>query len=288
MDPVTIGLLLAGGTAVVKAIQTALIKRNVDVSDTYVTGWASRALALPVLAVLVAIMGVPSLDPVFWPLAAGMGVLLSATTLLTARAYEVSEVSKVTPIFAFTPALLLVSSPLILGQVPSIAGAVGVVCIVAGTYFLETGSGLLEPFRRLAEDRGVQLIFLVTVIYGITANIDKIGIDAGSAIFWTFTVHAVLSVLLFPVMVSRSPDWRTHIRGSARGLVLLGLTGGISIALQMSALNYLLVPYVISIKRVSIVLAVLIGALVFDEDIEGRLFGSLLMLAGIVLISVFG
>lgn len=288
MDPVIIGLALAGATAVVKALQTVLIKRNVDVSDSYVTGWASRVFAVPVLAAVVAYTGVPSLDPGFWPLVAVMGVLLSGATLLSARAYELSEVSKVTPIYAFTPALLLVTSPIMVDQVPGPAGIVGVLLIVVGTYFLETGEGLLEPFRRLGRDRGVQLIVVVTVLYAVTSNIDKIGVDASSAVFWTLAVHVVVSVVLFPVMVYRSGDWRGRLRGSGRWLVLLGLTGGVSVAFQMSALEYILVPYVIAIKRFSIVLAVILGAVLFDEDIEGRLLGSLLMVVGVVIISVLG
>lgn len=288
MDPVMIGLALAGMTAVVKAIQTVLIKRNVDVSDSYVTGWSSRVFALPVLVALVAYQGVPSLDPVFWPLIAVMGVLISAATVLSARGYEHSDMSKVTPIYAFTPALLLVTSPIMVDQMPGPAGIVGVLLIVVGTYFLEAGEGLLEPFRRLAEDRGVQLIFLVTVIYSITANIDKIGVDASSAIFWTLIIHMVVSVVLFPVMVSRSGDWSGRLRGSFWWLVGLGLSGGVAIAFQMTALNYILVPYVIAIKRFSIVLAVILGAVLFDEDIKGRLLGSVLMVVGVIIISVLG
>jgi len=288
MEPVTIGLVLAGLTAVVKAVQTVLIKRNVDVSDSYVTGWSSRVFALPVLVALIAYQGVPAIEPIFWPLIAAMGVFISAATVLSARGYEHSDMSKVTPIYAFTPALLLVTSPIMVDQVPGPVGVIGVLLIVVGTYFLEAGDGLLEPFRRLAEDRGVQLIVVVTVIYSITANIDKIGIDASSAIFWTMMVHLVVSVVLFPVMVRRSTDWREHLSRSRWWLTALGLSGGIAIAFQMTALEYILVPYVIAIKRFSIVLAVILGAVLFDEDIQGRLLGALLMVAGVILISVLG
>ena len=56
---------------------------------------------------------------------------------------------------------------------------------------------------------------------------------------------------------------------------------------QMTAIIMAIVPYVISIKRSSIVITVLFGHLFFKErGIKERLMGSILMVLGILFISL--
>ena len=66
---------------------------------------------------------------------------------------------------------------------------------------------------------------------------------------------------------------------------------GLLITLEAIVINYAytlqIVPYVIAFKRMSIVLTVLSGAIVFREsDIGRRLAGAVLMVLGAVLILV--
>ncbi len=57
----------------------------------------------------------------------------------------------------------------------------------------------------------------------------------------------------------------------------------------MSAISIGLVPYVIAIKRTSIVLSVIWGGLFFGErGIRQRLLGAVVMLAGVVCITLWG
>ena len=67
-------------------------------------------------------------------------------------------------------------------------------------------------------------------------------------------------------------------------LTLLGLFTALGLISQMLAINIGLVPYVIAIKRLSIVFGVIVGAVVFKEkDLKLRLCGAIIMLAGVFL-----
>jgi uncharacterized membrane protein len=70
-------------------------------------------------------------------------------------------------------------------------------------------------------------------------------------------------------------------------LILIGLFAALAVSLQMIAISMTLVAYVISIKRVSILLSVLWGALLFGETgLRERLVGTLLMLLGVIAVTL--
>ncbi|MDD1662084.1 MAG: hypothetical protein LUQ49_06445, partial [Methanomicrobiales archaeon] len=64
------------------------------------------------------------------------------------------------------------------------------------------------------------------------------------------------------------------------GLVLVGETVAINLAYTLQ-----IVPYVIAVKRLSILFSVLIGGLIFrEEGIRYRVLGALIMIGGVALI----
>ena len=71
------------------------------------------------------------------------------------------------------------------------------------------------------------------------------------------------------------------------GLTTLTFFGAAALAFNMIAITYMLVVYVISIKRLSTVFSVLWGKLFFKEqNIRERLVGTLIMVAGVLLIAL--
>lgn len=281
-----IGLVLALGAAFSKAVQSVFMKTNAVESDEYVTAWASRFFALPVLLIAIYILGIPELGTLFPIYLLLTSLLLTAASIFLAKAHKISDISLIMPIMAFSPALLLITSPLMVGQIPSKEGIFGVLIVTVGAYYLKSGdaNGLLSPFRKLSEDRGVQFIFLVVVIYSITSNFDKLAVDVSSPVFWALSVNFTTAVFLTPIMAKKS-DWKEDILAFKDKLFFLGSLGGLTVIMQFTALNFTLVPYVISIKRLSIPISVILGIIIFKEK-EGkrRLLGSLVMLVGAVII----
>lgn len=289
MGGIELGLIFAGVTALAKGVQNVFQKRGVIDTDEFVTGWSSRFFALLILIPLVIYQGLPTITLDVILLVIIPGLAITATSVLIARAYRLSDISLVTPVFAFSPALLLLTSPVMIGEMPSPKGIAGVLMISFGAYFLKIDErkNLLEPFKAFLRDRGVQLAFIVILIYSITANIDKIGVEMSSPIFWALSTHLVSSFFLFPLMVEKTDNWISEVKSSWKDLLIIGLLGGVSIAFQMTAVKLTLVSYVIAIKRLSIPLAVVLGYLVFkEENIRGRLFGSLIIVLGAILISI--
>ena len=119
----------------------------------------------------------------------------------------------------------------------------------------------------------------VALLWGITANLDKTGIQASSPLAWIIGLNSVLSVGFLPLVL---PKLKTLKHGKTlRALLPIGLMNALSLLSQMTALQMALVPYVISIKRTSTLMSAVLGFVVFKEKgFKERLLGALVMLAG--------
>ena len=80
-------------------------------------------------------------------------LIKAGSSVLFQRAMQISPVSLTVPYLAFTPALLLVTSYFMLGEVPEASGVAGVVVMTAGAYGLNTAGARGETARRDAPQK---------------------------------------------------------------------------------------------------------------------------------------
>jgi len=200
-------LILALGTALTQALKDACIKRGFGGGlgrggvRWWLAAWAYCLVLCVLLWPMALLQGVPELGEGFWWALAAGAATNAVAILLYFRAIESSDLSLTVPMLAFTPMLLLVTSPLIVGESPGPLGLAGMVAIVAGSWLLNVGAsrqGLLAPFRALFRERGPRLMFLVAVIWSVSANVDKIGVLASSTFFWLAALFTVILAALTP------------------------------------------------------------------------------------------
>lgn len=284
-------VLLSFLTAFFESAKDALGKWRLRQSDEYLVAWAWRFFALPFLLPWLFVTGVPALGKGFWWVLLVSGVLNVVAAVLYMRAIKVSDLSLTAPMVAFTPLFLLLTSPLMVGEFPGPAGALGVGLIVAGSYLLrvrESSRGWFAPFRALMGDRGPRTMLLVALIWSVTANLDKIGLKNSSPLFWAVAINAFIALALSPVVAFRLRGWERPSWSNAFGLAAIGAAGGLGTICQMLAISVALVPEVIALKRTSTILSVFWGHGLFGEKgLRDRLLGASVMFAGVLLI-VFG
>lgn len=285
-----IWLVLAACTAVFESIRDVFSKRGLRSSDEFVTAWSWRFFSLPFLVPLLLIVELPTLGADFWWVLGVDGALNLAAGILYMRAIARSDLSLTVPIIAFTPVFLLLTSPLILGEFPDASGVAGIVLIVAGSYILNLSRrshGWLGPLRALFTEPGPRLMLMVAMIFSVTSNLDKIGVENSSPIVWSVSMTLVLSLGMIPVVAMASRRPLGQIRGGYRPLLFIGLFNALVLVCQMTAIELTLVAYVISIKRTSAVLSVLWGHVFFDEPgLRERAAGAALMVLGVASIAL--
>ena len=128
----------------------------------------------------------------------------------------------------------------------------------------------------------------VAFLWSISSNFDKVGVQNSSPFFWAISSTIYISFFLFPLMAFKSQNNLEVLPKKVMSVLPAGFFTAFTIIFQMNAINLALVPYVISIKRTSVVMSVVFGYLFFKEkDLKQRLTGSFLMIIGVLLISLF-
>ena len=192
---------------------------------------------------------------------------------------------------ALSPVFMIFTSNLILGERLDKFGIIGILVTTIGAYLLHvntTKHGILEPFKAILRERGSLYMIIVAFIYSITSNLGKMAILHSSPLFFAAVYFPVLSVILFPILM-----WKNH--GDVKQLFsqfnifsLIGLVVAFAVITHLLAVSIIEVPYVISVKRTSLLFGIMYGAIWFKEtNIRERLIGGIIMIVGISIITLF-
>jgi drug/metabolite transporter (DMT)-like permease len=207
------------------------------------------------------------------------------------KAIKVSPLSLTLPFLAFTPAFIILTGRLFLGEELNLYGELGIFLIVIGSYCLNLShikSGYFAPLKAIIKEPGSRMMLIVSFIYSLTSVISKLGILHSNPYFFGVTYFTALAMLMFAFapFIQKSTEWGL-LKSPVKGL-LLGFTHGLMIFSHVLAISQVQVAYMISIKRTSLLFAVLYGAWWFKEEKIGeRFFGTLIMIGGVFLIGFF-
>ncbi|OGX33743.1 MAG: hypothetical protein A3C36_00565, partial [Omnitrophica WOR_2 bacterium RIFCSPHIGHO2_02_FULL_52_10] len=215
-------------------------------------------------------------------------ILVFAWTLYF-KAIQSSDLSITMPMLAFTPLFLLITSPLMLGEFPGLLGIAGILLIVGGSYvmhFQRRQGGYLEPFKQLIRIRGPRYMLLVALLFSIGSNVDKIGVLNSSSLMWITLLNTGVAAALTVIMMWRVRDLKDKLRSVWPVLAVMGLCNAVALVCQMTAITMTLVPYLIAVKRTSVVMSSVFGFMLFKErGMRERLIGVLLMVLGVFLLT---
>ena len=288
-----LGFLLAFFVAVAKAVKNITTKIATTETDEYVTGWSFRAVSALLLVPAAVLFNSTKLnfELIFWGPLVINAFAVAAITIIRTRAFRLTDVSIISPLFALTPVAVAIPAWFLLNQIPSVVGLTGLLIVVVGTYLLyfdTSHTDLFEPLQRLRSDRGVQYAALSILIVAAIPSLDTIGIRASSPLLWTASKSGVTAVILLPILGYVRTDvskTAAQISESLGTLLLIGISTSVIALIQAYAYLFIDVSYVQAIKQVSIVISVLYGVTWLDEpNTRYRLIGSILIFLGVAAI----
>jgi drug/metabolite transporter (DMT)-like permease len=284
-------LLFAFASAFTNAVADALCKKATETNELWTVTWVRLGYSIPFLVPLLLFIDIPPLDQIFWITTGILVPLEIAATLLYIKAIQISPLSLTIPFLAFTPLFLLIIPGLMLGEQLSAIGIAGVILVAIGAYLLHIHlgkKGLVEPLRAIAREKGSILMLAAAAIYSLTSTLGKVAIQHSSPMFVGIFYFPFLGLLFLPVAARRSNRGLRLITTSNMKLcAFIGLSTALMSIFHYLAISQANVAYMISVKRSSMIFTTLFGWLFFGErNIGERLFGSVVMLVGVVLISV--
>ncbi len=269
----------------------ASIKKMLAKVDHHILASGIFIFCSALLLVLAAVEGFPEINPAFYYAVAGSMATNFSAAFLYYSALKKTDLSLAIPMISFTPVFLVFTSFFMLGEFPSTYGIIGIVLIVAGSYTKNLKENIghpLEPFREIFRNRGVFYMLLVALLYSISSNFDKIAVINSSPYFASSIVTMLIGSLFLAVSLFRSKNLRETYRNNAHRFALGGSLLAMSVVLINTAYTMQIVPYVISLTRLSILLSVFYGGFAFRErDLAKRAMAAVLMIIGIFLLMVF-
>jgi len=305
-------ILLSLLGAVTNASYFIIIKRYITTLDPKVlTGFGFTCGGLLLLA-FSAIRGFPDIGQDFYSAVVITAILNIISLSLIFKALSSSDLSLSIPMLSFTPVILIGTSYLLLHEVPSVSGVAGICIIVIGSYVLNISSAdehLLDPVKSMLRNRGSWYMLIVAFLFAVSINFDKIAMLNSDPFFgmaltvlaigMAFVLMSAYSLIsgrnsslqkavdcAYPEPVTQSPAF------PQREYLALAILIGAFVSIEAASINVAytlqIVPYVIAIKRLSIMFVVLYGTLVFSEQETGkRLMGAALMVTGAIVIVLF-
>ncbi len=234
----------------------------------------------------------PQLDGTFWKTLAVLLPLETTALLLYMEALKVSPLSLTVPFLAFTPAFMIMTGYLILGEKLSLSGIIGIFLIVVGSYSLHLGrisQGIFAPLKAIWTEKGSVLMLLVAFIYAVTSVLGKLAIQHSKPMFFAcfyFVVHGLFTTFVLTAIFREAP--LRVVKNCPKGVFWVGLAQSLMVISHMWAISLAPAAYMIAVKRLSVLFGVLIGCLFFKEEgLASRLFGASLMVGGVFLIALF-
>jgi drug/metabolite transporter (DMT)-like permease len=284
-------VFLALGAALLAALMDAVAKATVRVASPWVVAWAPFLFGAPFLLLLLARTGWTAPEPAYYAATAAALPLEITAIFLYIHAIHRSPLSLTIPFLSFTPMFTIPVSYVLIGEVPGVAGAAGVLLVACGAYTLNIEArraGWLGPFRAIAREPGSPMMIGVALIYAVTSTLGKIAVVHSSPVFFGATYSALLLVSVGVVASRFSPGVWGVVRNNLGPFAVIGaLYGGMAFC-HFTAIELAPVAYMIALKRTSILIAVVLGWLLFGErEVRHRLLGAGLMLAGAALITLF-
>ncbi|GMF28001.1 unnamed protein product [Phytophthora lilii] len=237
----------------------------------------------------------PALNHLFWTSVCISGGINIITSYLYNRAIQISTLSATVPFLSFTPAFLVVVAFLVLGEVPTLSGVLGISIAMMGGFWLQ-GAKDEHASKDLLMDssnasKGSMYMILVAFLWSISNAFDKIGVQNATPLVYGATIQVIVAVgsyilqrmrvggeeIYLPIGQEMKIPWKF--------VILAGVTSVVAYYINLVATQHLEVSYVIAIKRSGCIWSVLMGRFLFRErNLRKKIPSILLMVLGVVCI----
>lgn len=222
------------------------------------------------------------------------GLATGASWLCYFRALQIGDVNKVVPIDKSSTILSILLAVILFRESISIQKMIFVIMIAVGTFLMITKkkAAIQKNPERKTKWQGGWLVYAVlsAVFASLTSILGKIGVEGIHSNLGTAIRTVVVLIMAWVVVfVTGKQETVKNIEKKEMGFICLsGLATGASWLCYYKALKDGVASVVISVDKLSILIAIAFSYLVFKEKLTGKaLAGLALITAGTLLMVVF-
>ena len=279
-------------TALAVASHDAWVKKFFSDLSTYEMLAYPMMYSLPLLILTLPFVPAAPLDAVFFRAFLISLPINGIAFWLHLRAIQVSPLSLTLPYLSFTPVFMILTGALVLDELPNAWGIFGIVIICVGGYILNLTPGshsVFTPLKAVLREKGSWLMLIVAFAYSLGAVFGKQAIVHSSPLFFATSFFTILNILLLILFwICGKIKLQTFGARRQEGIVA-GLLFFVHILLHAFAISLTKAAYMISVKRLSVIIGLIYGGVIFKEkNLAVRTIGTLLMVSGAVIITMCG
>lgn len=200
--------------------------------------------------------------------------------------FQYGDISLVSGFLSLAPVFVLITSPIITGDIPTVFGVVGVLLTVIGGAILIYEPGVLS---NKLERKGIGFALLASFFFSLLYCFDRLAVKEASPLLSGFSMTLIAAALLLPVVLLRGTFGSAFGKNERKFLWGRGFFEILFMVCKLYALMYLQAPYVAGLLKGSVLFSILGGKFFFDEkNIGRRLCAGGVIFIGIVVIIIGG
>lgn len=283
-----VGTLALGADDVLKR---KYLREGMDEQIMLGISWLGGGL---LLLIPLFIFGIPEIKSGFWTAFFATAVLNVISQSIFIRALKIADASLIAPLRLLTPPIVILTGFLVLGEVPTITGVLGILTTIAGLWFLFPSRGdSLGIEERAVLRKGIILGIIGSILFAFSFPFDKKAVVASSGLFLSAVIFIVVGgIILIGSFIFRPSSRKVFSKGFMQrplGFFLMAFTSGAGGFLTAQALVYSLAVYAASMKRLwSLWTVILAGQFLEERDLKRRLAATLIMLSGVAITAIWG
>lgn len=222
--------------------------------------------------------------------------IINATAFLCIMyALKHLEISRALPLLASSPMLVAILAFIFLGESLSLFEICGMLLIVFGTYILELKKNekLSDPFRVFIDSKYHRIILLALLLMSVSAVIDKLLLGKFKLPPVTFLIlqnyfFLIIFFIYWVIYKIRNKEVKLFSGIQKNAVIIIIIIAIVTIGYrwtQIESTKLAPVGLVISLKRLSVLFAVIIGAKLFkEENYLRKVIATALIVAGALMI----
>ncbi|MBW6451197.1 MAG: EamA family transporter [DPANN group archaeon] len=203
------------------------------------------------------------------------------------------NISVVSPLLNFNPAIVAILAFLILGDKLTTIQISGMVILMFGAYLLETKKGnnnFIQTMKKLIALKYIHYLGISFVFYGFSSIIDKFVLGFITPITYIVVIQffiAINFVIMIYLFHNRMIGIKKGIMRAGKWIFIVAIFTTSYRLLQSQAISMAYISLVIPIKKLSTIFSTIIGGEMFHEKhLLKKTIACVVMLVGVYLIII--
>ncbi len=221
-------------------------------------------------------------------------ILSAAAFLCVMLAIKNLEISEALPLLALSPGLVAIAGVIFIRDFLSLTEWLGVFLMVTGAYILElrkNSNNIFAPFKALFRFSKYSYVLYALILFTVTSLLDRILLKDYNVAPYTFMAFQQLfyAFIFIVIVFAKQKNFTSSVHSIDKNtFLLIILVAALTVIYrytQIEATKLAPVALVLSVKRLSVLMAVIMGGKLFrEENLFRRVAAVVIILAGVTLL----